>query len=196
MKSFTREKLIELFAPGYEKLLPGTKAQLLMAPEDRPFITKTESGKNASVLVLLVSEPGGYFIPLMKRTEYKGPHSGQVSFPGGKPHPVDASHQATALRETFEEIGIPPAEIQVLGRLTPIIIPVTGMTVHPFLGLFCGEEFSPVIDPHEVQFLIRFPLAQLFLSDAKKHFATLHFCPVEESPVLRSATKRFGELRL
>ena len=61
-------------------------------------------------------------------------HTGQVSLPGGS---VDAaeSYETAALREASEEVGVPPGSVHVLGRLTPVHIPVSGYLLHPILGV-------------------------------------------------------------
>lgn len=159
---FEKSDIINRFTTGYETNLPGARAHTLMAPDYRSEIIPASSSKQASVLILLVWDREVCYIPLMKRTVYPGPHSGQISLPGGKPNQSDTSPEETALRETWEEIGISPSDIRVLGKLSPLIIPVTGMQVNPFVGYFTGSQFDPVIDPHEVQYLIMMPLSQLY----------------------------------
>lgn len=133
-----------------------------MAPDFRSDFVPEEHRKQASVLILLVWKNDVCYIPLMKRTVYPGPHSGQISLPGGKPALVDTSLEATALRETHEEIGIHPSDIKILGTISPLVIPITGMQVTPFVGYFTGKKFSPVIDPHEVQYLLMLPLSHMY----------------------------------
>jgi len=98
----------------------------------------------------------------MKRTTYPGAHSGQISFPGGKKDNIDNSILETALRETEEEVGIKTNNIEYLGNLTPINIPVTGFHVYPYIGYI---KSTPIFntDPKEVDFLIEAEINQ-FLS--------------------------------
>ena len=96
---------------------------------------------------------------LIKRNEYEGPHSGQVSLPGGAEEEGDASIVETALRETREELGILEC-IDVLGTITPLHIPVSNFLVVPVVGWLSGRPaFRP--DPAEVQYLIECPVRAL-----------------------------------
>ena len=97
----------------------------------------------------------------------KDRHSGQISFPGGSWEDSDGSLEAVALREAHEEIGIPPAQIQVLGRLTELYIPVSNFMVHPFVGIIHGTPtFSP--QPGEVAHILTPPVHQFFSPEYQK----------------------------
>ncbi len=87
----------------------------------------------AAVLVPLLEKKGEWHLLLTRRTQHVGNHKGQVAFPGGAMEPKDPSPEATALRETFEEIGIPPETIDVIGRLPeqPVI---SGFLVTPVVA--------------------------------------------------------------
>lgn len=88
----------------------------------------------------------------IKRNAYDGPHSAQVSFPGGAMEPEDSSLEETAVRETCEELGI-CEQIEILGSLTPLHIPVSNYMVHPYVGwMEVAPSFNP--DPAEVQYVI------------------------------------------
>jgi len=88
-------------------------------------------------------------------------HSGQISFPGGRWEESDgADLAAAALREAHEEIGVSPVEVQLLGRLTDLYIPVSNFVVHPFVGLLLGPpEFIP--QPGEVESILTPTIEQL-----------------------------------
>lgn len=90
--------------------------------------------RHAAVLVPLVCDSGEINLLYTRRTDLVRNHKGQVSFPGGSMEPQDASYDETALRETFEEIGVHPSEICVLGQL-PIFPTITGFLVCPVVGL-------------------------------------------------------------
>jgi 8-oxo-dGTP pyrophosphatase MutT (NUDIX family) len=96
----------------------------------------------------------------MQRPDYDGVHGGQISFPGGKRETADIDIVHTALREAWEETGISPAEINVIGTLTPLFIPVSKMVVTAVLG---WTDFKPQFnyDTHEVVFLIEASLEDL-----------------------------------
>jgi 8-oxo-dGTP pyrophosphatase MutT (NUDIX family) len=81
---------------------------------------------------------------LTLRTSYKGVHSGQVSFPGGKREQDDENLIATALRETWEEVGVPDYDIEVGGGLTELYIPASNFIVTPYVGIVKERpEFQP-----------------------------------------------------
>ena len=102
----------------------------------------------ASVLVPIVTHGAGLTVLFTQRTAHLRAHSGQVSFPGGRAEPEDASPEFTALRETQEEIGLPPERVEVLARM-PEYLTRTGYRVTPVVGLVVPPlELAP--DPREV----------------------------------------------
>ena len=117
----------------------------------------------AAVLIPLLSHPQGLTVLFTQRTPHLRSHSGQVSFPGGRAEPGDASAEFTALREAEEEIGLRPAAVEVLGRL-PDYRTRTGYRVTPIVGLLTPPvAFAP--DPNEVAEIFEVPLA--FLLDER-----------------------------
>ena len=141
-------------------------AQLRMAPQPRPFRRDDVPGtaKLAAVLVLLYPVGGALSFVLMRRTEYEGVHSGQISLPGGKREDNETFEQ-TALRETFEEVGVSDP-VEILGALTPIYVPPSDFEIHPFVGYLPRRPlWSP--DPNEVAEIIEAPL-QLLLDPSIK----------------------------
>lgn len=129
-----------------KETLPGEEAQYLMAPMGRGRTADYDESRfrKSAVMVLLCADEGKLFIPLTQRFAYEGLHSGQVSFPGGKFEQHDESLVHTALRECEEEIGI--SDVEVLGLLTPLYIPVSNFLVQPVVG-FYGRPV--VMAPHE-----------------------------------------------
>ena len=98
----------------------------------------------------------------IKRNEYEGHHSAQVSFPGGAWENGDRTLQQTAIRETREELGI-SGELEILGSLTDLHIPVSNFLVTPCVGWMDETPlFKP--DPTEVQYVIEAPLQSLLSS--------------------------------
>ena len=87
----------------------------------------------AAVLIGVVDRPAGPAVLLTQRTEHLRDHAGQISFPGGRIEPGDASPAAAALREAEEEIGLDPAKVEVLGEIAPYDT-VTGFRIHPVVG--------------------------------------------------------------
>lgn len=96
---------------------------------------------------------------LTQRTAHLSTHSGQIALPGGKIDPTDADPTAAALRETFEEIGIPPERIEVLGTL-PVYVTGTSFIVTPVVGLV-EPGFELVPNPDEVDDVFEVPLSFL-----------------------------------
>jgi 8-oxo-dGTP pyrophosphatase MutT (NUDIX family) len=143
--------------------LPGLEYQLRMAPENRPQINNNSKKRNAAVAILILDDPhsGDREIVLIKRPEYEGPHSGQISFPGGKQEISDNNLIHTAIRECYEEIGILLHEEKLAGSLTPLFIPVSNFLVHPFVFVYNEVPFF-VTEKEEVSYVIRFPLSGLF----------------------------------
>jgi 8-oxo-dGTP pyrophosphatase MutT (NUDIX family) len=115
----------------------------------------------ASTLLLLYPGSGGELhLPLTVRTDALRAHAGEVSLPGGAADPADPDRQATALRETFEEIGVAPAGLSVLGTLDDVWIPVTNFELRPFVAAAAAR---PEFTPHdaEVALIVELPVRQL-----------------------------------
>ena len=118
----------------------------------------------ASVLVPIVTH-AELTVLFTQRTKQLRHHSGQVSFPGGRREPSDATPEFTALRETQEEIGLAPERIEVLARM-PEYLTRTGYRVTPVIGLVAPPlVLSP--DSREVEEVFEVPLA--FLLDPANH---------------------------
>ena len=113
--------------------------------------------KPAAVLVPIVEHAHGATILLTQRTAHLTSHGGQISFPGGRLEPADPDAEHAALRETEEEIGLPPTRIEVLGRLD-VYVTRTGYEVTPVVGLI-RPPFILKPDPNEVAEVFEVPLA-------------------------------------
>ncbi len=163
MEELNRERLASLL--GGE--LPGSGAQYRMAPEARLGPTQPEDCNEAAVMLLLYPDEGDLRIVFIKRNEYEGPHSGQISFPGGMKEQDDSDLQWTSLRETREETGADVTRDNIIGGLTPLYIPVSNFCVHPFVGWL---DSTPVFRPDEteVQYLVCPTLSALLNPDNRK----------------------------
>ena len=148
-----------------QKPLPGEDAQLLMAPSiRRKMSTYNFDALNPKVsAVMALIYPNENLEPtmvLILRQSYAGVHSAQISFAGGKKDDADENIKATALRETFEEIGVEQHHINVLTELSNLYIPPSNFLVFPFLG-YCNEKPAFNLDYKEVAQLIEFKALQI-----------------------------------
>ena len=114
----------------------------------------------AAVLILGYPRNGEPHLVLTRRTETLTNHRGQISLPGGRRDPADASLEATALRETEEELGVLPTDVFKLGRLDDEYVIVSNFMVAPYVGAL---DYQPVFrpNPHEVAEVIEIPLERL-----------------------------------
>jgi 8-oxo-dGTP pyrophosphatase MutT (NUDIX family) len=116
----------------------------------------------AAVLVPLIARPGALNVLFTQRTAHLADHAGQISFPGGRVEPADATRAQTALRETEEEIGLPRNGIELLGRLPDYEIP-SGFRIAPVVG-WIEAPFDLKLDPIEVEAVFEAPLEHFLAS--------------------------------
>ena len=147
------------------RVLPTAPAEAVAAPAASDDAMDLVRGPlvPAAVLVAIVQGPAPGVL-LTKRTAHLAQHGGQVAFPGGRIDPSDLSPEAAALREAQEEVGLDPAQAELLGRL-PDYVTGTGFRVTPVLALL-----PPALDlrpaPDEVEAVFQLPLAVLLDPDA------------------------------
>ncbi|MFQ6005520.1 MAG: NUDIX hydrolase [Woeseia sp.] len=115
--------------------------------------------KPAGVLIPIIDRSDGLSVLLTQRAADLKHHGGQISFPGGGMEAADADISAAALRETFEEVGIPPEQVDITGFLHPILT-VTGFAVTPIVGLV-QPTISLTLDRSEVENAFEVPLSFL-----------------------------------
>jgi 8-oxo-dGTP pyrophosphatase MutT (NUDIX family) len=114
----------------------------------------------SAVIIPLYKKQGHYYIVFIKRTEAVKEHKGQISFPGGTRETGDKTLLDTALRECYEEIGLRPEDIDVLGELDDEITTTSNYVVAPFVGMIPWPyRFSKNDD--EVDEILEFPITEL-----------------------------------
>lgn len=138
--------------------LPGAAAHRKMLPIDRTLtVPKNEKGiKHSSVLLLLFEENEELMVCLIKRPRHMKYHPGQIALPGGRIEKGETALE-TAFRETFEEIGIPKEEIEIVGSLSELYVEVSKFRIHPFVG-WLKKRPNVINNPNEVDKTIFFPL--------------------------------------
>ncbi|MCA9997034.1 MAG: CoA pyrophosphatase [Anaerolineales bacterium] len=149
-------------------------AHAQMAPMPRAMkrpLTLPGKPRVGGVLALLYDCHDQINVVLTRRRDDLNAHAGQISFPGGRNEPPEPL-LTTALRETYEEVGIAPDVVQVLGALTPIYIPPSDYEVHPFVAWYTNGRcptFLPA--PREVAEILEVPLTHLLDPAIRQHEA-------------------------
>lgn len=143
-----------------------------IATGDGHLWRQAEELRPAAVLVPVVRRDTGLTILFTQRTDHLYDHAGQISFPGGRSEAHDESPAATALRETFEEIGLPQSRVEVLGSL-PEYTTVTGYHVTPVVGLVSSPP-ALSLDAFEVAEAFEVPLT-FFLDPVNHQRNTLQY---------------------
>ena len=142
----------EMGSPG----LLDALAKRLRRRERRSFVRS----RRAAVLALFVVDGGPLRLIFTRRTEHLPTHKGQVAFPGGGMEPVDGSVAAAALREAYEEIGLPPNAVEVLGNLDDFLTIGEEKAVTPVVGRVTRLP-NLVAAPGEVARVFEIPVALL-----------------------------------
>jgi 8-oxo-dGTP pyrophosphatase MutT (NUDIX family) len=151
--------------------LPGTSSHYKMVPQIRIQELKARAGKKtnpkkAGVVALFYPDKRQLTnLLLILRNTYPGVHSNQIGFPGGKAENMDKDLLATALRETHEEVGVNPNDIQIIRSLSEIYIPPSNFEVRPYIGLY--DKRKPFVKQEkEIEELVEVPLID-FMDDSK-----------------------------
>ena len=143
--------------------LPGWSAQSKLAPTERLSMSQLtpqmiHKAKKAAVLALCYPDQEGQMhLALIERNSYRGVHSAQISFPGGRPEQGDEGLLETALRETQEEIGCPSCQVMMIRPLSELYIPPSQYYVHPFFGYTLETPLFKK-DDREVAQILELPL--------------------------------------
>jgi 8-oxo-dGTP pyrophosphatase MutT (NUDIX family) len=154
LKSYLSERL--------KKELPGKLAQLEAIPYRKvDYGTfNMDTARRSGVLILFYIKESEPHIVLIQRPVYEGTHSGQIAFPGGKVEETDVDIEYTALREANEEVGVVMDDVEVIGKLTDMFIPVSNFIVTPVIGFI---DYSPsfILDPREVAEIVSVKLSKI-----------------------------------
>ena len=176
-----------------ENLL-GEEAHKKMSPPERiAFIKEIDyanyNPRKAAVLMLFYPKNAQTHLVLIVRNSYPGVHSSQIGFPGGKVEAFDTSLEATALRETHEEIGILPSQITIVKAFSHLYIPPSNFSVLPFLG-YSQDELSFKPDPREVFGIIELALVD-FLDENNftSHIMETSYMKEVELPIFKFGDK-------
>ncbi len=146
-----------MIGSGLEERIHTALAQRQPAAVNKPDYQR------AAVLVPLLVKADELHLLLTQRSFEVATHKGQVSFPGGMIEPDDVSLEATALRETYEEVGIPPKEVRLLGRLDEMATTTSGFVISPFVGTI-PAGVARLTSDREVARILEVPLAHLLES--------------------------------
>ena len=148
--------------------LPAMDAHRKMVPPNREELLRNTdftkiTPKKAAVMMLFYPKNFQTHLALILRTSYNGVHSSQIAFPGGKVEPEDLDLSHTAIRETHEEIGVHPTNINVVRAFTEVYIPPSNYMVYPFFG-YSQSELQFELQEDEVAGLVELSLVD-FLDD-------------------------------
>ena len=144
--------------------LGGSQAQLKLTPKIRLRYKEdniqSQNPKKAAVLALFYpNEFGETCFLLTLRASYNGTHSSQISFPGGRFEKGDSNLKDTALRETFEEVGIDSSKVEIIKQFSNVYIPPSNFLATPFMGYL---DHSPDFTTnHEVALVINVLVSDL-----------------------------------
>ena len=137
--------------------LPGDNAhqQMMAQPIGQRFKMEYDSPpKKGAVMIALYPDEGKIYFPLMQRPPYEGIHGGQVSLPGGKMEEADEDLIETAIRETYEEIGVKISDDEIIGSLSDLNVTASNFIVKPVVSILQRKP-DFVKDPREVEAIFK-----------------------------------------
>lgn len=140
---------------------------------------RDESRKPSAVLVPIYFKDGQYFILFTRRTELVHYHKGEISFPGGGYHQDDGTLLKTALRESYEEIGLSPEDVIVLGELDDEMTRGSRYIISPFIGSIL-PDYNFTLNSFETAEIIQIPVFALLDKGCRR-----------EEPVIEAADRQF-----
>lgn len=141
-----------MFKEDVRRILAGREKKIIVF-SDKPL-------RPAAVLIPIYKKSGKYHVLLTKRTEELEYHKGQICFPGGSRHDTDGSLRETALREAYEEVGIRPEDVEILGELDGFGTLTSNFLITPFVGVI-PYPYKFTVSEHEIDELVEVPLSAL-----------------------------------
>lgn len=184
MKTFGRDLLKKI----QNAELAGENAHRIYSPPYRPLFSYEEilkkNPKFAAVNVIFYQKNNEWYFPLMVRTtNERDRHSGQISLPGGKKEDFDENFEQTAQRETFEEMGIEVHYNRIIRELSPIFIPPSNFYVRAFIS-YTKKNPEFILQKSEAVELIEFPLTALLKLSEQPEMMVLPSSNGVEVPVI------------
>jgi len=132
-----------------------------MLAEHAPHHLECAGATPAAILILVYDRDGEAHILFTERTHQVEHHKGQISFPGGACDDDDDCLETTALRETAEEIGVQPEEVEIVGQLDDMLT-ISNFLVTPYVGILrTNSEYPFTVNHHEVVQVVQVPLSHL-----------------------------------
>lgn len=173
MKSFGRDLITKIQSAK----LQGEAAHSIYSPPYRPLYSYDQilekNPKFAAVNILLYLKNNEWYLPLIVRsTNERDRHSGQISLPGGKKEDDDLNYAATAKRETSEEVGISEHYIRIIRELSPIYIPPSNFYVKAFVS-YTKKNPTFILQETEAVELIEFPISSILKLKDQPEMMTL-----------------------
>jgi 8-oxo-dGTP pyrophosphatase MutT (NUDIX family) len=160
----------EVAAAGWRPTVRDVRRGFTGAAQGRPVEPLVPASRASAILLLVVPGEGAgndeAHVVLIERSRSSGTHRGDIAFPGGVLHPGERA-EAAALRETQEEIGVRPEEVEVIACLD-MVATQTGFLISPFVGVMTNRP-TFVVDRNEVERVFLVPLADLIRDGAHWH---------------------------
>ncbi|MGD9158974.1 MAG: CoA pyrophosphatase [Desulfobacteraceae bacterium] len=141
-----------------------------------PLEIDNQSGEliDSAVLIPIFETSNGYEVLFTERTHKVEHHKGQISFPGGAVDPEDKDFEETALRESYEEVGLLRDDVKVLGRLDDQLTIASSFIIHPFVGEI-PHPYNFEMNQDEVERIISVPLDLFFEENSDRHPNSIKF---------------------
>jgi 8-oxo-dGTP pyrophosphatase MutT (NUDIX family) len=135
--------------------LPGISAHKKFYPLRFTQTEKPINPKLSAVAIHLFNKNKEWYFIVIERSEYDGHHSKQIAFPGGKMDPSDSTLEETARRESIEEINIKMDHAKIVGKITPVYIPISNFEVHPYIFAHSDEPIlkASIDEVNEIVFI-------------------------------------------